>query len=139
MRFIGGGSPLSKSQPQRNMSEKRPKTIILDIDGCILQHHNSTLSDQVSKTMKLLPAVREKFNEWDYKGYRIILLTGRKESMRKETEEQLKYWHLFWDQLIMGVGGGVRVLINDLKPDGDEPTAVAINLKRNEGLEEVDI
>jgi hypothetical protein len=41
--------------------------------------------------------------------------------------------NIFYDQLIMGVGGGVRHLVNDKKPDGT-PTAFAHNLTRNEGI-----
>jgi hypothetical protein len=39
-----------------------------------------------------------------------------------------------YDQLIMGFGGGDRILINDRKSDSDRDTAYAINLKRNKGL-----
>ena len=39
----------------------------------------------------------------------------------------------------MGIGGGARVLINDLKPDRDGDTAIAINLKRDKGVEDVKI
>ena len=41
---------------------------------------------------------------------------------------------IVYDQLIMGVGGGPRVLINDLKPGKDFNTATAFNLKRNTGI-----
>ncbi len=39
----------------------------------------------------------------------------------------------------MGIGGGVRVLINDLKPYTEEPTAIALPLKRDTGLGGVDV
>jgi len=39
----------------------------------------------------------------------------------------------------MGVGGGTRILINDLKPDSERRTAIAINLKRNKGFDDVKI
>ena len=39
----------------------------------------------------------------------------------------------------MGIGGGTRVLINDLKPDRDGDTAIAINLKRDIGVKDVEI
>ena len=73
--------------------------------------------------MKLLKGTVEKLNEWDSKGYNIILVTGRKESMRKQTIEQLSDAGIIYDQLIMGIGGGSRVLINDFKKDSDVPTA----------------
>jgi phosphoglycolate phosphatase-like HAD superfamily hydrolase len=117
----------------------RPKTIILDIDGTLLRHAGNMSRILESGTFEL-PGARKKLNEWDAKGYNIILMTGRRESAREFTEKQLTEAGFFWDQLIMGVGGGQRVLINDLKDDpefGD--TAVAIQVERNKGIEEVDI
>lgn len=113
--------------------EKRPRTIIIDIDGTILYHYGNLILQQ-NKKPKLLKGVIEKFAEWEGKGYRILLLTGRKESMRKKTIEQLETFGIYYDELIMGCGGGIRVLINDLKPNSEEPTAIAINIKRNKGL-----
>ena len=79
----------------------------------------------------------EKINEWDLKGYNLILITGRRESQRRRTEKQLSSFGIFYDHLIMGVGGGDRVIINDKKPNKEGDTALAINLKRNEGLKNV--
>ncbi len=118
------------------MSNK-PKTIICDIDGVLLQHRNQGLSSQLYS--KPLDGTIEKINEWDAKGYNIILITGRRESLRKKTEEQLLMYDIFYDQLIMGVGGGDRVVINDRKPNSDRDTTYAINLYRNEGVSEVKI
>lgn len=119
--------------------DTRPKTIFCDIDGTLVKHEMPTKNTDPLKGLTLLPGTREKLSEWDAKGYNIILTTGRKESMRKATEEQLAAYGIFYDQLIMGIGGGVRVLINDYKPDSTEETAVAITLKRNTGISEVDI
>jgi len=110
-----------------------PKTIICDIDGCILQHMGSLYKMQTDPPI-LLNGVKEKFDEWDKKAYKIVLLTGRKESMREITEKQLRSHGLFWDVLVMGATRGQRVLINDLKPSSDGPTACAVNLIRDEGL-----
>lgn len=120
----------------------RPKTIFCDIDGTLLKHfppgqsfYNYVTS---SENMGLVGTV-DKLLEWDKKGYNIILTTGRRESMRKFTEEQLEAAGIFYDQLIMGIGGGVRVLINDLKPGSDEQTAIAFNIKRDIGISKIEI
>ena len=121
------------------MSYLRPKTIICDIDGTLIEHSTGPFN-QFKKEPVILEGVKEKFEEWDMKGYNIILLTGRKESVRQRTEEQLKACGIFYDQLVMGVGGVQRILINDLKTNPDDennPTAVAINLIRNEGLKNI--
>jgi FMN phosphatase YigB (HAD superfamily) len=120
---------------------QRPKTIICDIDGTLIVHDGGP-RNQFTKDAIILNGVIDKFEEWDLKGYRIILLTGRKESMRKRTEEQLHSCGIFYDKLIMGVGGGQRVLINDLKPnpeDPNNPTAIAINVNRNEGISSIEL
>lgn len=115
--------------------ENRPKTIILDLDGTVF-FHNGSLREQITLPPELLPGIHEKFQEWERLGYNIIILTGRRESMRTLTEQQLHSHGLAYDQLVMGVGGGKRYLINDRKHNGEE-TAFAINVPRNQGLVEV--
>jgi hypothetical protein len=46
---------------------------------------------------------------------------------------------IIYDKLILGIGGGKRVLINDRKPDDNEDYAIAINLKRNSGIKNLDL
>ena len=113
----------------------KPKTIICDIDGVLLEHRNQGLSSQLNATP--LNGTIEKINEWDAKGYNIILITGRRESLRNKTEQQLSMYDIFYDQLIMGVGGGDRIVVNDRKPNSERDTAYSINLYRNEGIEDV--
>jgi hydroxymethylpyrimidine pyrophosphatase-like HAD family hydrolase len=113
--------------------DTRPKTIICDIDGTLVYHNNPHLVAKSDYEMTLLPGAIETLLEWERKGYNIILLTGRKESMRQVTEQQLRNVGIFYDQLIMGVGGGIRYLINDFKPDGEE-SAIAVNVERNVGI-----
>ena len=118
--------------------DTRPKTIICDIDGTLIYHNPPNISANKSYIPKLLEGTIDKLNEWEYKGYNIILLTGRKESMRKVTQNQLSQLGLYYDQLIMGVGGGSRYLVNDYKPDG-VASAFAINIERNKGIKNINI
>lgn len=120
------------------METSRPKTIICDIDGVLLQHLGN-LTTQLVYAPKLIEGTVEKINEWDKKGYNIILLTGRRESMRERTEKDLASVGIFYDQLIMGVGGGDRIIINDRKPKSERDTCYAFNLKRNDGIKNLDI
>ena len=110
----------------------RPYTIICDIDGTLIKHRED-ITTQTTDEPILLENTLNKLKEWEAKGYFIILITGRKESQRKATKKQLLKAGIFYDQLIMGVGGGARVLINDKKPDGTL-TAFCHNLNRNEGI-----
>jgi len=107
------------------------KTIFCDIDGTLIKHHGS-LSKQLVKPELLLGTIAT-INSWDREGNKIILVTGRRESMRKVTEKQLSDLGIFYDKLIMGLGGFDRILINDRKTNG-RTTAYAYNLDRNCGI-----
>ena len=121
------------------VNDVRPKTIFCDIDGTLVRHHRPTVVAPTDHKMELLPGTHKKLLEWDKKGYRIILTTGRKESLRSVTENQLAEAGIIYDQLLMGIGGGVRILINDRKPAGTFDTALAINLVRDQGVGDLDI
>lgn len=112
------------------------KTIICDIDGTLIRQEGNCYG-QITSTPVLIEGTIEKLYEWERKNYNIVLITGRKESTRKVTEDQLQALGIVYDHLIMGVGGGPRVLINDLKPGKDFNTATAFNLKRNTGISNV--
>lgn len=119
--------------------DKRPVTIFCDIDGTLVKHEKPNVVSHPKHEMTLLKGTIEKLIEWDKLGYRIILTTGRKESMRKVTERQLSKCGIFYDQLLMGIGGGKRVLINDKKPDRKDDYAIALNLERNKGISEIEL
>ena len=113
--------------------ESRPKTLFVDIDGTLLYQFPDALK-QSMVCPKLLPGVVEKLAEWDKKGYRVILVTGRKESERGSTEEQLHSVGIVYDLMIMGIGSGQRVVINDNKPGSDTATAACVCVERNHGI-----
>ena len=121
------------------MIDLRPKTIFCDIDGTLVHHLPPGTVANPNTKLVLLPGTIEKLNEWDSKGYCIVLVTGRKESLRDSTEKQLKELGIFYDKLIMGIGGGIRYLINDKKPNNNKDTAHSITLDRNVGISNIDI
>ena len=110
----------------------RPKTIICDIDGTLFKHQGDICKQHLGDPI-LLSGARDRIRKWDREGCYIILITGRRESVRLATERQLSEFGIVHDQLIMGSGGGTRVLINDKKPDGED-SAQAICVERNKGL-----
>lgn len=115
-----------------------PKTIFCDIDGTLVEHTGDIIRNY-STQVNVLPNVLENIKQWDKLNYRIILTTGRQESIRKATEEALEKAGIVYSQLIMGIPNGDRVLINDKKTRGIRNTAYAINLVRNKGMSNVDI
>jgi hypothetical protein len=108
------------------------KTIFCDIDGTLLPHTGNIIDNLL--LMPALPGVVEKIRSWDRQNYKIILTTGRKESTRAQTELQLRNAGIVYDQLIMGLPNGDRILINDRKTNSERDTAYAINVTRNAGL-----
>jgi hypothetical protein len=114
------------------------RTIISDIDGTLIRHCGD-ITKQHLIVPELLDGVKEKLIEWDREGNNIILITGRRESVRADTERQLSQAGIFYDQLIMGIKNYDRILINDKKPDKIEDTAFAINLIRNTGLKGINV
>jgi hydroxymethylpyrimidine pyrophosphatase-like HAD family hydrolase len=121
-----------------NYLNNRPKTIFCDIDGTLVEHYVPSVTTSPEHKMIVLEGTREKIEEWNFKGYCIILTTGRKECSRPQTVKQLAEAGIIYDQLIMGINGGERILINDKKPDGSI-AAQCINLDRNSGIKNIDL
>lgn len=119
--------------------KERPYTIFCDIDGTLVKHNPPSIAAHPETKLELLPETINKLNEWDSKGYNIILVTGRKESMREVTEKQLKEVGIFYDKLIMGIGGGKRIVINDKKPNNEDLTAESYCLERNTGIKDINL
>ena len=115
------------------MKKIRPKTIFCDVDGTLVKHYGPADTCRPDHKAELLPGTIEKLLEWDRKGYCIVLVTGRKESLRKQTERQLSEVGIFYDKLIMGIGGGERYVVNDRKPDGRE-AAFSVSIDRDKGI-----
>jgi len=112
--------------------DSRPKTIFCDIDGTLLKHRSPediASGASSSLTNDALKAIKQ----WEANGYNIILVTGRKPSLKKTTKTELASYGIVYDKLIMGIGGGDRILINDRKPNG-RPAAWVVNLDRDKGL-----
>lgn len=117
----------------------KPKTIFCDLDGTLVKHSNPVEIQNPNLELEVLPGVHDKLREWDTKGYHVIITTGRKESARESTIKQLQRAGILYDQLIMGFGGGDRILINDRKQSSDRDTAFAINVDRNLGVLGIEI
>lgn len=138
--YIPLGTPEDVSKfvgKEREYDENKPKTLFIDIDGTIAKHQHAISGVYQNKT-EVLPGVIKKFDEWDSAGYRIILTTGRKESARAVTEKQLEEMQISYDMLIMGVGTGNRILINDKLSEDMFDRASAINVITDAGFENTD-
>ena len=106
------------------------KTIICDIDGTIFKYVGG-MADVTNTKAEPLPGVIEQLNKWELQGCRIIIITGRRESMRERTEQDLQQHGIPYDLLLMGYADIGRVVIND---EGSKVKAHSVSLKRNEGF-----
>ena len=113
-------------------------TILSDIDGVLLRHFGD-IEAILTNPPEVLPGVKEALQDWNLKDYRVVLTTGRRESMREFTEKQLKDCGITYDVLVMGCRRGCRIVINDRKPNSDQDTCRAINVDRNKGLMGIEI
>ncbi len=136
-QYISLGTPYDLKVYQGKLKEfytEKPKTIFCDLDGTVLKHLHR-FSDLIDSNPQVLPGVIEKINEWDSLGHKLIFVTARKESARKMTENHLTKLGLCWDQLIMGVTSGERILINDKLNYGNPNRAIGINIITDQGFE----
>ena len=122
------------------MRNNAPKTIVCDLDGTLTKHPKDVgLIQDPNYELEVLPGVKEFLYTIDVNSYHLVITTGRKESAKEATIKQLQRAGILYDQLIMGFGGGDRILINDRKVGRTEDTAFAINITRNEGVKDVKI
>lgn len=110
------------------------KTIICDIDGTIFKYLGGT-SEVTNGKVTPLPGVIQQMNQWEMEGSKIILITGRRESLRKKTEYDLQRFGIPYDILLMGYADSGRIIIND---EGSKVKAHAVSLKRDSGFKDYD-
>lgn len=112
-------------------------TIFCDIDGVLLHHHPHSTPDIEDNT--LIPGF-ESLKMWKEKGHKIILTTARSKKFQPETEYLLSQLGIYYDEIIMDLPSGPRILINDHKPSKPFTSqANSIELTRDEGLSNIDI
>ena len=111
------------------------KTWILDLDGTILLH-NGHINEPYIDT--ILPGVKEFFENKVKVGDFVLITTARTEEYRQKTIDFLNKNKIRYDDIIFGLPHGERILINDRKNSGLK-TSYGINVKRNEGFENIKI
>ena len=109
--------------------DTRPRTYFIDLDGTLFYHNGSQFENSSSSS---LPGAKEFIDSLMAQGHRVILTTGRREVLRRRTEQQLDLYHIVYDQLIMDLPPGVRIVINDEKHDLSR-TAYGLTVPRNKG------
>ena len=113
------------------------KTIICDIDGTLVKYTGDGHLGIMNKEHELLPGVLGRMRRWEVQGHRIILITGRRESIRERTESELRRLGIPFDMLLMGFADEGRFLINDLGYNG-KVKGFAVNVERDKGCNNFD-
>ena len=110
----------------------KKNTYFVDIDGTIFIYRKfETYETSQAQVIKSTKQYLQQVND---EGHMIILTTARPEEMRDHTIHELYFNNVPYDRLIMGIERGPRYLINDLSPKEPGDRAIAINLKRDEGI-----
>ena len=113
------------------------KTIICDIDSTLVKYTGEGHLGIMNKEHELLPGVLDRMRRWEVQGHRIILITGRRESIRERTESELRRLGIPFDMLLMGFADEGRFLINDLGYNG-RVKGFAVNVERDKGWNNYD-
>lgn len=120
-----------------NKTTKNP-TFFVDIDGTIVQYRKFNELDTAILTP--IQEVIDTVNKYYDEGAIIVVTTARPNSFELFTKQELEKIGLKYHQLVMDLGRGTRVILNDKDPENpDIPRALGINLNRDKGWEELDI
>lgn len=90
-------------------------TLFIDIDGLLIRHSGHGASKQWYEDEPLVDGAKRLLDELERRGCCVVLVTARKECARQATVAQLAKHGLHYDQLVMGVTSGLRVVLNDSK------------------------
>ena len=90
---------------------KKKCSIFCDIDGTLIKYrefsnYKSSKAEPITNTIK---EINRAFN----KGHNIILTTARPEYLRFHTLRELNKLNIQYHMLLMSIGRGPRILIND--------------------------
>lgn len=113
---------------------KKNCTIFCDIDGTLFKYrkfetYKTNEPESIDGTIKMI-------NTAYTQGHHVVLTTARPEYLREHTIMELEMRQVKYNQLVMGIERGTRILIND----NETPTidrAYAINVMRDNGMNTV--
>ena len=120
-----------------NKTIKNP-TFFVDIDGTLVQYRK--FSELSTSVLTPIQEVIDVVNKYYDEGAIIVITTARPSSYELFTKQELEKIGVKYHQLVMDLGRGTRVILNDKDPENEQiPRALGINLNRNQGWEGLDI
>lgn len=125
---------LAKPEPKYTT---KPKTFFLDYDATLIVQNSENHEEIVNNPApELLPGTVEKINKWRAEGGYIVITTAREKIYRAQTIKHLDMCGIYYDELLMGITSGLRILVNNSKKNGDL-TAKSYSLPYNYGLRDI--
>jgi hypothetical protein len=113
-------------------------TLFVDIDGTLVKYRK--FSELIGSIPHPIQDVIDYVNDHYNSGSVIIITTARPSSYELMTKQELDTIGVRYSQLIMEMGRGTRVILNDVDPENPElPRAIGINLERDGGLKDIEI
>jgi hydroxymethylpyrimidine pyrophosphatase-like HAD family hydrolase len=120
-----------------NKTTKNP-TFFVDIDGTLVVYRK--FSELETATLTPVQDVIDTINQYYDEGAIIVITSARPQTYELFTKQELEKIGVKYHQLVMGIGRGTRVVLNDKDPESPEtPRALGINLNRNSGWEDLNI
>lgn len=107
-------------------------TLFVDIDGCIVKNQglhsgNNYLTEPTILEHNVAVLLRAM-----HKGAQIVFTTSRPKRFEPETKEVLRKLGFINYQILMDMHHARRILVNDYAPSNPWPSALAINIKRDD-------
>ena len=135
--------PLGNHDQLKNATEKIPSknfifdkpTLLIDFDGVLVEHDQGLHSRNVKwNNPKVLNSeIFVHLKNFQSFGWKIIITTSRPEICKIDLKNFFSDFHFQPNQIICGLTGGRRILLNDLKPTAPHlSTAIAVNMQRNQ-------
>lgn len=108
-------------------------TIFCDIDGTIFKYRK--FDTMMSEKAELIDGIKEYLWNHFKNNTHIVITTARPYELKEFTIKELDDNGIHYNQLVMGIGRGSRILINDSEFEGT-PRAIAIPINRNQSINE---
>lgn len=113
-------------------------TFFVDIDGTLVKYRK--FSELSTAVLTPIQDVIDSVNYHYDNGSHIVITSARPPEYEVFTKQELEKIGVKYHQLLLGIGRGTRVILNDKDPENpDTPRAIGINFNRDMGLEELDI
>ena len=117
-----------------NNYKKNFRTLFIDIDGTLFRNASEYFSPKWGESDPIIENIDHIKNLYHQGNTQIILTTSRKEEYKEKTLQQLNSYNIPYHNIIFNLFHSKRYLINDYSSTNPYPTAISINLKRDDNI-----